>query len=80
MKRSSPRLVWNVEKEKIVIIDYTNWRGERGERRIRPIAVAFLANEWHPEPQWLLTAIDVDKDARRDFAMAGIHSWRKSTR
>lgn len=58
-----------------MIIDYTNWRGERGERRIQPISVAFYANEWHKEPQWLLTAIDVGKDAQREFAMAGIHSW-----
>lgn len=59
-----------------VDIDYTNWRGERAIRRIIPIDLHFDANQWHPEPQWLLLAYDVEKDADREFAMSGIHSWK----
>lgn len=60
-----------------VLIDYTNWRGERGVRRIRPLSIWFGATEFHPHPQHLLRAIDVAKDAERDFAMASIHSWEE---
>lgn len=59
-----------------VIIDYTNWRGERAERRIRPLGLRFESNEWHPEKQWLLIAVDLDRNEDRTFAMANIHSWR----
>ena len=58
-----------------VIIDYTNFRGERALRRIRPLTVRFEAIEWHEEVQWLLRAVDVERGATRDFAMADIHSW-----
>ena len=34
----------------------------------------FGSTQWHPEPQWLLQAWDVDKDAERDFALAGFHA------
>jgi len=48
---------------------YRNWRGEIAERRAIPRRVYFGATEWHPEPQWLLRALDVDKGAERDFAL-----------
>ncbi len=58
-----------------VLIDYTNYRGERAVRRIRPLTVRFENSEWHPETQWLLRAVDIEKGATRDFAMKDIHSW-----
>jgi predicted DNA-binding transcriptional regulator YafY len=64
---------------KTVIIDYTNWRGERRERQIRPLAngLQFTKNQWHPDPQWLLQAVDVESAGVRTFAMKNIHSWRE---
>lgn len=58
-----------------VVIDYTNWRGERSLRTIRPVKMFFGLNEFHPGEQWLLHAIDVEKNADRVFAMKDIHSW-----
>ena len=52
-----------------VTLTYTNWRGETAERTIIPRRVWWGSTEWHPEPQWLLTAIDVEKQAERDFAL-----------
>jgi predicted DNA-binding transcriptional regulator YafY len=61
----------------VVIIDYTNWRGIRAQRRIRPLSISFENNEWHPETQWLLEAEDLDNLGDvRTFAMANIHSWK----
>jgi predicted DNA-binding transcriptional regulator YafY len=59
-----------------VVIDYTNYRGVRSIRTIIPEAIAFTQNEWHPEPQWLLAAWDVEKEKSRTFAVKDIHSWR----
>lgn len=59
-----------------VIIDYTNWRGERSERKIHPLTIAFENNEWHPESQWLLEAVDLEKGQIRTFVMTNIHSWK----
>lgn len=63
------------ENTKTVTIDYTNWRGERSERIIIPLEIVFESNQWHPEPQWLLRAWDVEKKAERLFALQTIHSW-----
>ncbi|WP_287335937.1 hypothetical protein [Mesorhizobium sp.] len=52
-------------------VAYTNWRGETSLRTITPDKVYYGATEWHPEPQWLLTAYDHDKLAVRDFALKG---------
>lgn len=59
-----------------VVIDYTNHRGERSKRWIRPIGIMFGASEWHPTQQWILRAYDHGKAAMRSFAIKDIHSWR----
>lgn len=61
-----------------VVIDYTNWRGERAERKVLPVSIRFGRSRWHDEPQWLLLAYDRDRAQEREFAMAQIHSWRKA--
>lgn len=61
---------------KTLIIDYTNHKGERSERRIVPGGIWHGVTPWHPEAQWLLTAWDVAKQDRRDFALATIHAMR----
>ncbi|MBR7652707.1 MULTISPECIES: hypothetical protein [Brucella] len=50
-------------------ITYTNYRGETAERNITPKRVWYGISDWHPEPQWFLTAFDHDKNADRDFAL-----------
>lgn len=62
---------------KIVKILYTNYRGETSRREIRPDKIWFGATEWHPEPQWLLDAHDIEKDALRNFAMKDIKEWNE---
>ena len=54
------------------VFTYRNHRGVSGVRRMQPIGVRFGSTEWHPEPQWLLRAFDLDKDSEREFAMSEI--------
>lgn len=61
--------------QKQVKIDYTNWRNERGIRAIIPHKIYFGSNEWHPTPQYLLEAWDVEKEAFRTFSLQKIHQW-----
>jgi predicted DNA-binding transcriptional regulator YafY len=63
--------------DRCIRIDYTNWRGERRERIIEPSEVWFGATPHHPEPQWFLRALDVEKGEDRDFALRDIHTSRK---
>ena len=63
-----------------IVIDYTNWRGERRRRRVKPVRFFYGEVSWHPGPQWLMDAIDLDRtddDRLRTFALSGIHSWSK---
>lgn len=61
--------------EPVLVITYTNWRGETATRRIRPIRFFFGETTWHTQPQWLLRALDVDRDLERDFAVSGIKGF-----
>lgn len=62
--------------EEVVVIRYTNYRGETAVRRIVPIAIRFGSTQWHPSPQWLLEAFDLDRDAQRSFAVKDVLEWR----
>lgn len=50
---------------------YRNHRGRISERRISTdrIRMSFGSNEWHPDPQYLLHAFDLDIQAWRHFAL-----------
>lgn len=65
-----------MEQNKIVVINYTNWKGVTALRRIIPKKIFFGSTEWHKEEQWLLEALDVDKNADRSFAVKDIKSWQ----
>ena len=60
-----------------VKIDYTNYQQQRGSRLIVPKVggLRFMSNVWHPAPQWVLAAYDIEKDAERFFTMKDIHKW-----
>ena len=58
-----------------VKIIYTNWRGETTERTIEPVRIWFGSTEWHKKEQWLLRAIDLEKEVERDFALKDIKEW-----
>ncbi|MCS5737517.1 hypothetical protein [Herbiconiux daphne] len=60
-------------------IMYTNWKGEKRQRQIKPINLWYGSTEFHPEPQMLLLALDVEKNQLRDFAVKDIEPvyWDK---
>ncbi len=64
-----------MDESKIVVINYTNWKGVTALRKIIPKKIFFGSTEWHKEEQWLLEAYDVDKNADRSFAIKDIKSW-----
>lgn len=51
---------------------YTNWKGVTSIRYIIPQEIYFDNSEWYEGDQWLMDAIDVDKNAQRTFAMSNI--------
>jgi len=52
-----------------VTLTYTNWKGDTRPRTIIPKGLRFGSTNWHPEPQWLLLALDTEKHALREFAL-----------
>ena len=69
-----------LDPEKEILIRYTNYRGETALRRIIPISLRFGSTQWHPEPQWLLEAFDLDRRAARAFAFKDILEWSPTDR
>lgn len=66
------------EARSVVVIRYTNYRGETADRRIIPIRIRFGSTEWHPEEQWLLDAFDLDRGADRAFALKDVLQWKSA--
>lgn len=53
-----------------IAFDYVNWRGERASRRATgPYSIRFGTSEYHRDPQFLLTAIDLDRGQPREYAL-----------
>jgi len=65
-----------MDKQAVKIL-YKNYKGEITYRTIIPKSIKFMATEWHPEEQWILTAFDLDKNADRGFAIIDIKEWIK---
>ncbi len=64
-----------VLEQRKILIDYTNNRNERAVRTILPYGMIWGETEWHPGEQYLLEALDVEKDSLRTFAVKDIHQW-----
>lgn len=58
-----------------VISWYRNHAGEESYRRVRPIKFWYGVTKWHRQPQMLLRAHDLERDAERDFAVADIKAF-----
>jgi predicted DNA-binding transcriptional regulator YafY len=52
-----------------IVFRYRNWKGDVSDRTARVISLTYGATEWHREPQWLLKAFDIEKNAERLFAL-----------
>lgn len=51
-------------------VRYRNWKGDIRDRILMPKAVWFGKTEWHPDPTWLLQAIDLEDGGKvKDFAL-----------
>lgn len=70
-----PEPVENKPEPPPIWIDYTNHRGERRIRQIVPLGAYFGTSPWHPNPQWLVEARDVEKNEIRIFAKMDAHRW-----
>jgi len=53
-------------------LEYKNWEGKVGTRKVGPIKIWHGRTKWHPKRQWFLKAIDLDKKEERDFALKDI--------
>lgn len=65
-----------VDRPRFVEISYTNYRGEHRRYQILPHNIWYGKNEYHPIPQWMLNATDVNRNVVRDFAMKDIADWK----
>ena len=63
------------ENKEIVKILYTNWKNDTRYRLIKPINIEFKSTEWHKEEQWILNAVDIEKNEIRNFAIKDIKEW-----
>ena len=60
-----------------VKILYKNHRNEVAWRPVKPLRFYFGKTDFYPDPQWIVHAIDLDKNAFRDFALTNVLEWSK---
>jgi hypothetical protein len=65
------------DRPQALTLRYTNWRGDTAMRRIVPLRVFWGSTEHHPKPCWLLDVHDIDRDARRLYALASCDFSRR---
>lgn len=65
----------NQDVQKHIKITYTNWRGETSVRLLLSVKIWFGSTQWHKDEQWMLNALDVEKNEERDFALKDIKKW-----
>jgi hypothetical protein len=68
------------DRKRCMRVDYTNWKGERRSRVIKPIELEWGSTQWHPIHQWLLRAKDMEDGKVKHFAMDGFHSMKAEKR
>lgn len=66
-----------MKKEKSVEILYTNWQNETRIRKIMPINIEYKKSEWHKKEQWILNAIDLEINEKREFSIETIKEWKE---
>ncbi len=63
------------ESNPALVFEYTNWKGETAVRRVKPIEIWYGKTEYHPQEQWLLKALDLEKGEERNFAVKDISKF-----
>jgi hypothetical protein len=54
---------------------YTNYRGETSVRLVVPERFWYGESVYHSGLQWFMDALDIEKDARRSFALRDVRCW-----
>ena len=64
------------EWELTIRVLYENWKGTTSWRHLLPLAWYYGATQWHPQPGYLLTAVDLEGENKvKDFSMSGVKDW-----
>ena len=58
------------EHPQSITMTYRNYRGEIAERTFIPNCIWWGSTDWHPEPGWLISGLDMPREVQRDFALA----------
>jgi hypothetical protein len=64
------------EAKDMIEFDYINWKGIEVHRKVESQRIIFGSTTFHPEPQWLLEGLDLDKWKVRLFAMKDMSNVR----
>lgn len=65
-----------IQPGKMIAFRYTNWEGKVADRRVQVAGFAWGSSKWHPNPGWLMLAVDVDRGVTRLFEMAAMENVR----
>jgi hypothetical protein len=63
-----------MKPEQTLTFLYRNYKGNVALRSILPGELVFKSTEFHPEPQWIIVGLDVQKGQERSFAVRDIIS------
>lgn len=64
-----------MESSKILSFNYLNWKNIESKRFVIPQSITFTSNEYHPTPEWLMKAYDLERKALRTFSLKKIKKY-----
>ena len=70
MIKAASSLTVEFRPGQVIRFEYRNWQGVVATRTARVVSLSYGSTEWHPSPQWVLRAIDLEKKAMRLFALS----------
>ena len=60
-----------------LVFEYVNHKGVRATRRVVPTRLWFGSSMYYKDRQWLLSAMDMDKQQFRTFALSKVENPRR---
>jgi predicted DNA-binding transcriptional regulator YafY len=59
----------SIKDKRVLEFDYVNYKGVESHRIVLVYEIYYGGNQYHPDLQWFMKALDINKKETRDFAM-----------
>ena len=63
-------------KHASLYMGYVNFKGKDGYMNLKPLEVVYAGTEWNSNEQWLLRALNTDRNIIKDYPLKDVLWWK----